>query len=75
MSKIKIILSVLVLFFLVGLFAIPTYPVSAATTTKLKVNNTVLEYNKVIYVDGTHGDDTNGDGSNGKPFKFNCQRI
>jgi hypothetical protein len=43
---------------------------AAETTQKhLKVNNTILDFNEIIYVDGTIGDDTTGDGSKSKPFK------
>lgn len=60
----------LVCMILVSIFTLPSTKVSAASGTKyLKVNNTTLEFNEIIYVDGTIGDDTNGDGSKDKPFK------
>ena len=35
----------------------------------IKINNEILEYNKIIYVDAENGDDNNGDGSKNNPFK------
>ena len=34
----------------------------------IKINNEVLEYNKIIYVDAINGDDTSGDGSKDNPY-------
>jgi hypothetical protein len=42
----------------------------AETNNKsFKINNTVLEFKEIIYVDGSNGDDVIGDGSKNKPFK------
>lgn len=40
-----------------------------ADTKYLKVNNTTLEFNEIIYVDGTNGDDITGKGSIENPYK------
>lgn len=36
---------------------------------QLKINNTVLEFDKIIYVDATKGDDATADGTAKKPYK------
>jgi len=69
MNKRKILTILMVFALIVGSIMLPSKEALAATTSKLKVNNTILEYNKVIYIDGTSGNDTNGDGSKDKPFK------
>lgn len=40
----------------------------ATDMESIKLNNTTLNFNKIVYVDATNGNDTNGDGSNLKPF-------
>ena len=40
-----------------------------AMSETIKINNEILEYNKIIYVDAENGDDNNGDGSKNNPFK------
>ena len=39
------------------------------SNTQVKINNTILEYNKVIYVNSYSGNDIAGDGSKENPFK------
>jgi hypothetical protein len=65
------ILSLLLLFaLLIGSLSFARPSMAATTTQKhLKVNNTILDFNEIIYVDCTNGDDTAGDGSKSKPFK------
>ena len=46
-----------------------TFTITAASKAQIRVNNTTLEFNKIIYVDGINGDDTSGDGSKTAPFK------
>lgn len=41
---------------------------AVGTTQSLKINNTILSFNNIIYVDANKGDDTNGDGSINKPY-------
>lgn len=38
------------------------------TSQSIKINNTTLNFNKIIYIDGTNGSDTTGDGSQLNPF-------
>lgn len=35
----------------------------------IKINNTTLNFNRIIYVDGTNGDDSIGYGTENKPYK------
>ena len=35
----------------------------------IKINNTILEFNKILYVDSIHGNDETGDGSKCNPYK------
>ena len=39
------------------------------TSQSVKINNTTLSFNKIIYVDGTNGNDTTGNGSTENPYQ------
>ena len=39
------------------------------TNQSIKINNTTLTFDKIIYVDGVNGDDSSGDGNINSPFK------
>ena len=40
----------------------------------IKINNTTLEFNKIVYVDAANGNDTTGDGSKNNPYNTVCCR-
>ncbi len=42
---------------------------AADITQSVKINNTTLNFNRVIYVDANNGDDTNGNGNQSNPFR------
>lgn len=65
------ILSLMLLFaLLIGALSFARPSIAATTTRKqLKVNNTILDFNEIVYVDASNGDDTTGDGSKSKPFR------
>lgn len=68
--NLKKIINLLFFTILFTLFFSSNYKASAATDEQnLKINNTTLEFNKLIYVNETSGDDTNGNGSKEKPYK------
>jgi hypothetical protein len=69
-SKKRIIVTLLVFTLLLGLpFSTYEKVFALSSQKQIKVNNTILSYNAIVYVDGTSGDDSMGDGSKGKPFK------
>lgn len=52
----------------ISLISTDSFTLAANSSKKLKVNDTTLSYQEVIYVDTTKGNDTTGDGSKSKPF-------
>lgn len=79
MSKNNLVSLVLVIAVLVSILN-NTSTITAASKKQIRVNNTMLEFNEIIYVDGTNGDDTSGDGSKTAPFKsvvkgFDCMNT
>lgn len=66
----KLISKLLIVIMLLGVFYVPTVA-SAETKSKeyLKINNTVLEFDKIIYVNQAKGDDKTADGSQERPYK------
>lgn len=70
MKKNSLIKLAMVICFIIGIMFLRQIPAYAETNNKrYKINNTVLEFKEIIYVDGSNGDDTVGDGSKIKPFK------
>ena len=41
----------------------------------IKINNTTLEFNKIVYVDAANGNDTTGDGSKNNPYNTVAQAL
>lgn len=69
-NKRKIVSPLLAFSLIFGLILAPKMTASAESTSKyLKINSTVLEFQQIVYVNGTDGNDTSGDGSKPKPFK------
>ncbi|MGN2339847.1 DUF1565 domain-containing protein [Clostridium cagae] len=62
---------ILVMFVMVLTIALGSFINVFATdiNQSTKINNETLNFNKIIYVDGAHGDDLNGDGSKVNPVK------
>lgn len=63
-------ISVVLLFAIIIMFGVKTNNVFATELTQsIKINNTNLSFNKVIYVSDSIGSDVSGDGTSQNPYK------
>ena len=62
-------LKIVLVLVLVLLFSSSRDATAATNKNYIKINKETLEFNQIIYVDGTNGDNTNGDGSIENPYK------
>ena len=70
MSRRKVVS--IIMFFIIVIFSmgIPSVNAFAELDSKhVKINNTVMEFKQIIYLNSINGNDLTGDGSKDKPFK------
>lgn len=63
----KVVVTFLTLLGIISCISISAFAEDLKET--IKINNTILEFEKVLYVDGTNGNDTVGLGSKEKPYQ------